>query len=198
MAGSLLFLIGLPPIIFVLLLIYGATFSASFLGFGFSLLIGGIISIALILTSVIAGRVHTLLAIVLALCSLTTLLVVGMVAIPSNLTGGNPISTAALIALIFGPMGSLPGISLSGKHPIHPIRPVSWSWTRIHFAFLVGLVGSVIVGGLVVLLIGWENGIGIGSIIGFCCILPMSLFIVRLEEPIQPSIYPNKGIRNSL
>lgn len=196
-AGSLPFLLSCPLIVVILMLVTGTSLQYIPSGIGLGVVLGGVISAALILTSILARWLYGLLAIVLALGALAALLAAGLGMLPSLITGDDPLTTAVLIALIFGTLGSLPGVLLSGKHPIQPMSEFSWSWTGVRTALLLGVLGSIGIGLLVGLVLDIANGIWIGFMIGLCCIVPMSLFSLSKRGQIRSSIYPNQGIRNS-
>lgn len=197
-AGALCFLISCPLVVFGLVVIYNRDLENGFIALGLGFLLGGVISIALLVTSILARWVHDVVAVVLAGGLLAALLVIGFLSILSELASGSPLTDAILVTIVFGPLGSLPGLFLSGKRPIRPVRDISWSWKDLQFAVLIGLIGSGGLGLLIGLLIGTANGLGIGFMVGLCCVLPASLFGISRREKISPAVYPNQGIRNSV
>ncbi len=196
-AGALLFLLSCPLVVGTIIFMDSLSLAKLLTALALGLLLGGVIAIPLVLTSILARWLHDLVAVGVTLVLLAGLLLVGFKFVFPALAGDNPLLAAVLCTLVFGPLGSLPGIFLSGKRAIQPVNNITWSWYGIRDALLVGVSGSVGLGVLVGLLLGKGDGIGIGFLLGLGCVVPVSLFRMSRRGQIQPAIYPNQGIRHA-
>ncbi len=156
--------------------------------FGLGLLLGGAVALPMLVASIVSLWLSELWAVILT---------IGFFAGVWAVFGRNSATEITMGALVFGLLGSLAGVLFSGKRPIRPVDVIAWSWPKLRTQRVLGLVGAIALVLVITAVIAADN-LFLVLILGVCCLLPVLLLGMTVDDEIKPTRVPNQGMHASL